>query len=346
MTHPYTRLLVLPAPPDADNDVTEGYELGDVVHVAGGAVYDCRDATEGVAVWEERGSGGVPVLMLDDLLDVDADPVNDLDMLIFSEDNGGWVLTNRSTLALSGHTHSAISNDGWIAGTGTWSYTSADSPSFVASVPDADAALMSVGWRWKLTQTSAKYFIVTAKGSPSGGFTPVTIYGGTDYTLANAAITSPYFSPVKAPFGFPMDPSKWTVQVTDTSDRTQATPTANTWYNLGSITISIPIGCWNVNYKVLARPADNPNTLINQYSTLSTANNSESDADFTTLVTLGGASGSLAIVATQHCFPKPISLTVKTSYFLNAKTSLANLDSIAHRGDAGTTVIRAVCAYL
>jgi len=240
----------------------------------------------------------------------------------------------------------AIPQDGWIAGTGTWSYTSADAPSFVASVPDADAALMQVGYRIKLTQTTAKYFIVTAKGSPSGGFTPVTFYGGTDYTLANAAITSPYFSPVKGPFGFPLDPSKWTVTATDTSDRTQATPTQNTWYNIGSISISIPIGCWSVSYKALARAADNPNTLINQYSTLSTANNSESDTDFTTLVTLGGASGALVILATQHCLPKMLTLAAKTSYYLNAKTSLANLDSIAHRGDAGTTVIRAVCAYL
>src|SRR5688572_33393975 len=58
MTHPYTRLFTLPAPPDADNDVTEGYELGDVVHVTGGGVYDCRDATEGAAVWEERTGSG------------------------------------------------------------------------------------------------------------------------------------------------------------------------------------------------------------------------------------------------------------------------------------------------
>ena len=58
MTHPYTRLFILPAPPDADNDSTEGYEVGDVVHVEGGSVYDCRDNTEGAAVWEERGSGG------------------------------------------------------------------------------------------------------------------------------------------------------------------------------------------------------------------------------------------------------------------------------------------------
>ena len=58
MTHPYTRLFILPAPPDADNDITEGYEVGDVVHVEGGSVYDCRDNTEGAAVWEERAAGG------------------------------------------------------------------------------------------------------------------------------------------------------------------------------------------------------------------------------------------------------------------------------------------------
>ena len=56
--HPYTRLYILPAPPDADNDITEGYEVGDVVHVEGGSVYDCRDNTEGAAVWEERAAGG------------------------------------------------------------------------------------------------------------------------------------------------------------------------------------------------------------------------------------------------------------------------------------------------
>jgi hypothetical protein len=55
--HDYTRRFILPAPPDADNDETEGYEVGDVVFVTGGSIYDCRDASAGAAVWEERGSG-------------------------------------------------------------------------------------------------------------------------------------------------------------------------------------------------------------------------------------------------------------------------------------------------
>jgi len=51
-------LFILPAPPDADNDETEGYEIGDTVHINGGSIYECRDASTGAALWEEHGSGG------------------------------------------------------------------------------------------------------------------------------------------------------------------------------------------------------------------------------------------------------------------------------------------------
>ena len=55
--HPYTRRFSLPSPPDADNDITEGYEVLDVV-LAAGAIYDCLDNTEGAAVWQEREAAG------------------------------------------------------------------------------------------------------------------------------------------------------------------------------------------------------------------------------------------------------------------------------------------------
>ena len=57
--HSFTRLFILPSPPDADNDETEGYEIGDTVHVEGGSIYECRDASTGAAVWEEQIGGGV-----------------------------------------------------------------------------------------------------------------------------------------------------------------------------------------------------------------------------------------------------------------------------------------------
>jgi hypothetical protein len=56
--HTHTRLYFLPSAPDTDEDEAHGYEIGDVVHVTGGSVYDCRDNTTAAAVWEERASGG------------------------------------------------------------------------------------------------------------------------------------------------------------------------------------------------------------------------------------------------------------------------------------------------
>lgn len=57
---------------------------------------------------------------------------------------------------------------------------------------------MAVGTKIWLTQTTSKYFHVTGKSG-----TTITVKAGTDYTLANAAITAPYFSNEVTPVDFP-----------------------------------------------------------------------------------------------------------------------------------------------
>jgi len=84
--------------------------------------------------------------------------------------------------------------NGWSPGSGTWTYAS----STTFTVPSADATMMSVGTKIWLTQTTSKYFNVTGVSG-----TTITVTGGSDYTLANAAITSPYFSNAATPTGFP-----------------------------------------------------------------------------------------------------------------------------------------------
>ena len=69
----------------------------------------------------------------------------------------------------------------------------------------------------------------------------------TDYDLVNSAIIEPYFSMAKAPYGFPLDEAKWRVESLVTSDSSQASPTASTWYNKGG-SLAIPIGRWRVEY--------------------------------------------------------------------------------------------------
>ena len=234
---------------------------------------------------------------------------------------------------------------GWQTGPGTWTYSSADSPTFVLTTSVDLSSFIGVGARIKLTQTTVKYFIVTAISG-----TTITLYGGTDYTLTAAAITSPYFSIMKAPVGFPLDPTKWTVQITDTSDRIQASPVQNTWYNLGSNVINIPIGAWRVFYHSnVGTDRVTTNSRNDCQITLSTANNSESDADFTSIV-----AGSTGITGSVTSFldntvsnEKVLVLAIKTPYYLNARTIIASMSNLYMlNGSFHKTIVRATCAYL
>ena len=90
------------------------------------------------------------------------------------------------------------STDGWTKDIDTWTYVSATS--FKVTGKDVTARF-PIGTKIKLTQTTAKYFYVTSAAFSSD--TTVTITGGSDYSLANAAITSPCYSYWSCPQGFP-----------------------------------------------------------------------------------------------------------------------------------------------
>lgn len=271
-------------------------------------------------------------------LSADGSPDPDADYLIEYDASAATnkkLLLSTLAAALSGV---GIPIDGWVAAGETWTYAGADDPTFTFTIAGVDLTTKyQAGQRIKLTQTTPKYFIITKVEFSAD--TTITVYGGTDYDLANAAITSPYYSPVKAPFGFPVDPAKWTVTVTDTTQRTQSTPTQNVWYNLGSISISIPIGAWLVDYHVIgdSRHA----TGSSSFATLSTANNTESDTQFTTI-----AYANSSIRMSPHSRQKILNLASKASYYLNFKTSETSVSTLYARNDLTPLIIRAVCAYL
>jgi len=244
--------------------------------------------------------------------------------------------------------------DGWIAGTGTWSYSSADDPAFVISVNADVTALIGVGDRIKLTQTTAKYFIVTVVGAFSGGATLVTVYGGTDYDLANAAITSPYYSHVKNPFGFPSDPAKWTVEFSDANLHTKTSPTASTLYGganaftVGSnISIDMPIGKWKLQFTGFPYVESQASqTSATVYLNLSTGNNSISDTELQLGSAVGGASGTLQTGIPGAYKEKLISVTVKTTWYVLLRTTTANMATIYLLNNGIAFSVRFVSAYL
>jgi len=92
------------------------------------------------------------------------------------------------------HALTGVPWDGWVTVTDTWTYASATT----ITVPSGAASIYQKGDKIKLTQTGVKYFYITDVAD-----TLLTVTGGSDYTVANAAITSPAYSKVENPQGFP-----------------------------------------------------------------------------------------------------------------------------------------------
>jgi len=83
---------------------------------------------------------------------------------------------------------------GWCDIDELWAYASAST----ITVPTGAASRFHVGDKLRLTQTTVKYFYVVAVAD-----TVLTVTGGSDYTVANAAISSIAYSRCERPFGFP-----------------------------------------------------------------------------------------------------------------------------------------------
>ena len=234
---------------------------------------------------------------------------------------------------------------GWLSAGEDWTFASADSPTFTFTISGDKSAKYSPGMRIKLTQTTVKYFIITkvAYSSPN---TTITVYGGTDYTLENATIESPCYSMLKAPVGFPLDPTKWTVTVTDSTRRSKTTGISDsTWYNIDAAAqISVPIGIWNVSYmvygssSVTATPAWHAVRVC-----LSSSSNSCSDnLSLQEHLVLTDLDNNLLSVATIK-----VVTTAKTTYYVNIQCSASTaITLLRYYNDIYPMVIKAECAYL
>lgn len=92
-----------------------------------------------------------------------------------------------------------LSTDGWTASNDTWTYVSANS--FKISGIDR-TSVFTKGTRVKLTNNSTTYYGVVISSSYSTD-TTVTLAPNNDYSLANSAITNPYYSYEANPQGYP-----------------------------------------------------------------------------------------------------------------------------------------------
>lgn len=103
--------------------------------------------------------------------------------------NGSFSLTATLTDAL--HTENY---DGWAAISETFTYASAST----ITIATGGASRFQVGDKLRLTNTTVKYFYIITVAD-----TLLTVTGGSDYTLASAAISGVSLSRADRPFAFP-----------------------------------------------------------------------------------------------------------------------------------------------
>jgi hypothetical protein len=227
---------------------------------------------------------------------------------------------------------------------------SADDPTYVLRFTEDVSDRLSVGMKVQFIQSSARVFgFITAIGSWDGSNIDVTMYGGTDYNVGDTsvnAISGFEYSGLRVPFGFPMDPNKWSELYSVASALNESNPTQNAWYNIGGRSLTIPIGAWVTTWvDSLGAERGATTGFFDEEVTLSTANNSQSDAEFTANMGHIPAATS-SFLGIQSSKTKVLNLSSKTTYYLNQRTTAANVANIYSGNGNFNTIIKATCAYL
>ncbi len=249
----------------------------------------------------------------------------------------------------------AIPTSGWITANGMV-YKSADAPTFVATVTGDQTTKYFPGQRLRLTQTTVKYFIVTKVALVSSN-TDITMYGGTDYTLVNAAITSPGYSVVKAPAGFPLDPDKWTESLNSNFDTLTTNVLTALEDSSTPIVFNIPIGAWIIDVKThyaIAGSKSGGGILGAKATVGLSADNSDFDSDDLIeqiLITNSPntVTDTLGLWHTTHLTTQR-SVTTNTPYYPLVNFDVTGTPDTKSFSDnnyvAEGLIIKAVCAYL
>jgi hypothetical protein len=219
-----------------------------------------------------------------------------------------------------------------------------------------------------LTDTSANANTVTAQGGALATATDTPFAQGatgtTEYAIITAAsfstnttltvqvpegcalptsggISAVSYSTQKAPYGMPIQEDKWRIETHSKTATGQSAPVLSTWYNLDSVSISIPVGEWLATYEC-ALYLDVAATAAGGKVTLSTTNNSEVDKRRTCRIFSNAASSIMQSVKREF----GLSVSSATPYYLNATKTDGTLNNIFFYGTDVTTIISLKPAYL
>lgn len=208
--------------------------------------------------------------------------------------------------------------------------------------------------------------VATNADSPFGGQAGGTISSTLDYAIVQSTaystnttvvvqvaegctiptsggVSTVIYSSNKAPYGMPIQLSKWTISTTSKSNNVQSAPTINTWYGTanGTPTLAIPIGEWLVSQSC-ELSASNSASVGVIYATVSTSTSAETVIELTSAQYLSSAN-SVLIAPVYRQFSQSVpSMTLYYHIFKSDTT----ITSVGVRSDIAPLVISAQNALL
>jgi hypothetical protein len=167
----------------------------------------------------------------------------------------------------------------------------------------------------------------------------------------SGGVSAVAYSTQKSPYGFITDSSKWTIETPSLADCTKSSPVSGTWYGDTGLSssgpnITVPVGSWRIYYETNLFIDANTAAAVNMNCTLSTASNSESDTSMTCIMRATGLTTPGRQQNTYHR-ERFLTLSSATAYYLNIKTTVSSMASIAMQGaSTAPIIIRAICTYI
>lgn len=159
----------------------------------------------------------------------------------------------------------------------------------------------------------------------------------------SGGITTINYSSQEVPFGFPTEKSKWDIYYINVTNTVNATPTINTWANIGTThKLNTPVGAFKLKYKLaLGFTAASGNNAIQ--ANLSTSSTSE-DNPLSRVEVNGNSIGQMFITTGEE---RDVNNSVATDYYIVGRyTANAGSINIYAQGVDTPTMIQARCAYV
>lgn len=161
----------------------------------------------------------------------------------------------------------------------------------------------------------------------------------------SGGISAISYSSAKAPYGMPIDRGRWIVNHISRTTSAQNTPTANQWYNVGSVRVTAPVGSWIVINEPSFGAYKAASTSIEAYHVLSTSSSSEANAIAKSWRVTESASSTLSNYGTSSR-SEILTLAAATDYYGILLTSTTSATQLVLGGSNAQSVVSLENAYV